>query len=70
MPYVLNRFPRYVRCRPIAAQFIAGDLIALFEFENTDQGIRIANERHYRLVPHHDLKPTDLEIYSTRPLAD
>lgn len=64
------RFPRYVRCRPIAAQFIAGDLIALFEFENTDQGIRIANERHYRLVPHHDLKPTDLEIYSTRPLTD
>lgn len=38
-------------CRPIAAQFIGDDSIALFEFEEGEQGVVITSEKHYRLVP-------------------
>jgi hypothetical protein len=62
-----NKFPTLI-CRPIAAQFIDKDLIALFEFEESEQGIAIVSEKHYRLVPSDDVTPGDLEMYRTRPL--
>ena len=37
-------------CRPIAAQFMEDDLIALFELEQTSDGVAITSEKHYRLV--------------------
>lgn len=37
-------------CRPVGAQFIEADLIALFEFEASEDGVRIRTERHYQLV--------------------
>ncbi len=60
------RFPTLV-CRPIGAQFMQDDLIALFEFEDTDQGIRIVGEKHYRLVPWESLSPEELASYRNRP---
>jgi len=42
-------------CRPLAAQFIQSDLIALFEFESTPDGVRVRTERHYQLVPPEEL---------------
>ena len=54
-------------CRPIAAQFMAGDLIALFEFDLGDAGVVKTAERHYRLVPPDQLTPEDLAAYRRRP---
>lgn len=62
-----NKFPTLI-CRPIAAQFIDDDLIALFEFEEGEHGIALSLEKHYRLVPPDEVTPADLEIYRTRPL--
>jgi len=60
------KFPQLV-CRPIAAQFMAEDTIALFEFVHTDKGIRVASEKHYRLVPPDELTPEELASYGARP---
>lgn len=55
-------------CRPIAAQFMGKDLIALFEFEQTADGIAMSMEKHYRLVSSEDLSKEELQQYQTRPL--
>ncbi len=62
-----SKFPSLV-CRPIGAQFMGDDLIALFEFEAGDKGIAIASERHYRLVAPEDLTAADLQTYKARSL--
>ncbi|MBI3153570.1 MAG: endonuclease [Chloroflexi bacterium] len=59
------KFPRLI-CRPIAAQFIENNLIALFEFEQSKDGIKVASEKHYRLVKPDELSPEELESYSVR----
>ena len=58
-----DKFPELVR-RPIAAQFIGQDRIALFDFEETDDGVAIRSEKHYRLVPPDDISDEDLEQYA------
>ena len=45
-----DKFPA-LTCRPIAAQFIEQNLIALIAFEEGENGISIALEKHYRLTP-------------------
>jgi hypothetical protein len=62
-----EKFPLFI-CRPIAAQFMTDEVIALFEFEQTEKGIAIPSEKHYRLVPPDGMTPGDLEIYRKRPL--
>jgi hypothetical protein len=57
-----QKFPELI-CRPIAAQFMDGGAIALFEFVNSDDGIRVASERHYKLVPPDDLTSQELATY-------
>jgi len=59
------RFPE-LTCRPIAAQFIGSDNIALFELELVDQSIAIVSEKHYRLVKPTDIDQSDLEQYRKR----
>lgn len=61
-----SKFPGLV-CRPIAAQFMAGEAIALFEFVLDDDEVRLAVERHYRLVPPEALTDADLVAYRQRP---
>lgn len=61
-----SKFPNLI-ARPIAAQFMSDDLIALFEFEPSESGAVIAGERHYRLVPPDALTPEDLRTYRQRP---
>jgi len=60
------KFPALI-CRPIGAQFMAADLIALFELEDTADGLRIVAERHYRLVPPESLSAEELAQYQKRP---
>jgi hypothetical protein len=53
-------------CRPIAAQFVGKNLIALFEFEMSDHEIKITAERHYNLVRPEELSQDELDSYLTR----
>jgi hypothetical protein len=60
-----DKFPSLI-CRPVAAQFMRDDLIALFEFVETDDGVAIAEEKHYRLVPYDEITADDLATYRSR----
>ncbi|HEY3415473.1 MAG TPA: endonuclease [Armatimonadota bacterium] len=60
-----HKFPMLV-CRPIGAQFIGDDSIALFEFERMNGSITIASEKHYRLVPPASITLDDLRSYQRR----
>ena len=60
-----QKFPGLI-CRPIAAQFMQDGVIALFEFEQTDDGVKIAAEKHYRLVPPEEVTDDDLRNYRKR----
>jgi len=60
-----TKFPDLVCC-PIVAQFMDATVIALFEFEKGENGISIASERHYRLVPSEEMTAEDLENYKRR----
>ncbi|MCL5110555.1 MAG: endonuclease [Chloroflexi bacterium] len=60
-----ERFPHLI-CRSVAAQFMADDLIALFEFETGGAGVAVSAEKHYRLVPPETLTEVDLEAYRSR----
>ncbi len=51
-------------CRPIGAQFISLDLIALFEFIQQDGRITIRAEKHYRLVSPEAFSEEDLCRYN------
>lgn len=57
---------QYLICRPIGAQFMEDDLIALFEFEQSKDGIAIVSEKHYRLVPGEEVTEADLKSYRER----
>lgn len=63
-----EKFPSLV-CRPIGTQFMTGDVIVLFEFEEDDESVRIAAEKHYKLVPADKIAAADLKRYRQR-LAD
>ena len=60
-----DKFPSLI-CRPIAAQFMRDDVIAVFEFEEGDEGLGIVAERHYRLVAPEDVTDEDLGNYRLR----
>jgi len=60
-----EKFPA-LACRCISAQFMAGDIIALFELALDDGSVGIVEERHYRLVPRDQLTAEDLKAYSQR----
>ncbi|MBM4142247.1 MAG: endonuclease [Lentisphaerae bacterium] len=62
MAMCAEKFPSLV-CRPVGAQFIERDLIALFEFQGGPKGIRLSGEKHYRLAPPDQITPDDLAAY-------
>ncbi|MCY3586725.1 MAG: hypothetical protein OXG76_13635 [Acidimicrobiaceae bacterium] len=64
-----QKFPT-LRPRPIAAQFMNEDEIALFEFHESHDGITIARERHYQLVPPDQLSEEELRSYRAESEAD
>ncbi len=59
------KFPALV-CRPVAAQFMEANLIALLAFEEGDSGLAVAAEKHYRLVDPGSLTPDELATYRLR----
>lgn len=60
-----EKFPALV-CRPLGAQFLEDDVIALFEFEQSEKGMVIISEKHYKLVPPEDVTQSDLAGYRAR----
>ncbi|MGE0253128.1 MAG: endonuclease [Alphaproteobacteria bacterium] len=60
-----EKFPSLV-CRAISTQFMADDLIALFELTIDDDEVRVVDERHYRLVPADQISPEELRTYRRR----
>lgn len=60
-----NKFSGLI-CRPLGAQFMAGGIIALFEFEEADGSVKISAEKHYKLVPPNEVTKEDLESYRRR----
>ena len=61
------KFPSLI-CHPIAAQFMKNDIIAVFEFEESSNGIAISSEKHYRLVPPDEMTEQDLAAYRKRSM--
>jgi hypothetical protein len=53
-------------CRPIAAQYASQGVIALFEFEQTAEGIQLLVEKQYKLVHPDDLSAEELRVYQKR----
>ncbi len=60
-----DKFP-ILECRPIGAQFMKDGIIALFEFEESNKGVRISSEKHYKLVPPDEVTIKDLKTYRKR----
>ena len=49
--FVKEKFPA-LRCRAIAAQFMADDVVALLELTIQDDEVKVVEEKHYKLLPH------------------
>jgi hypothetical protein len=60
-----QKYPGLI-CRPIAAQFMAGGVIALFEMTLEEGELRKVDERHYRLVGTDELSADELARYRQR----
>jgi hypothetical protein len=57
-----DKFPDAI-CHGIGAQFMSEDVIALFEFEESEEGISLRQEKHYRLVAGDEISGSDLTLY-------
>jgi len=55
-----------LKCKPISAQFITSNQMALFELIVEDDELKIVEERHYRLVPASELEREDIVKYRNR----
>ncbi len=57
------KFPNLI-CRPVSVQFVSPTKIAMFELVVLDGEIKIADEKHYHLVPASDITANELSLYS------
>ena len=57
-----EKFPTLV-CRPVSAQFMSDNVIAMFELTVQDDAVRVVNERHYKLVASRDLSDGEVSAY-------
>lgn len=62
LKWCAQRFPD-LRCRPISAQFVGTERIALFELTMEGEQLRIVDERHYALVPASELSTAEISAY-------
>jgi len=60
-----EKFPQLI-CRALSAQFMADNLIAIFELTVQDDQVKILEEKHYKLVPSNEITAADLDTYSRR----
>ena len=60
--FAAQKFPG-LRCRAVAAQFMAAGVVSLFELTLQDDDVRVVDERHYKLVSSGDLDPATIRNY-------
>lgn len=60
-----QKFPHLI-CRALSAQFMAADLIAMFELTLDGDEVKVVEEKHYRLVPSDEISAEDLRGYARR----
>ncbi len=53
-----------LKCRAISAQFMTDGVVALFELAIQDDQVRVAKERHYRLVPADQINSKAIRNYT------
>lgn len=58
-----TNFPELI-CRPISVQFVTSTEIAMFALAIRDGEIKVAEERHYELVPAKSVTEEDLKYYA------
>ena len=63
LAYAENKHPS-LPCRPVGAQFMDDNTVALFEFGYSDGDVVLVEEKHYRLVHPDEITVNDLESYS------
>lgn len=63
-----EKFPD-LRCRPVSAQFVTRNKIAMFELALQDEDVKLVSEEHYELVPASSISAEDLALYSSRRKA-
>ena len=59
------KFPDLI-CRPVSAQFMQDEVIALFELTVETGQVLIVEERHYRLVPSSEIDSETKHRYADR----
>ena len=69
MAFCLDKFSSLI-CRPIGAQLMRDDLIALFEFEQDGDDVKIVSEKQYHLVSPDAVTMEDLLKYRRRLSVD
>lgn len=57
-----EKYPKLIT-RAISTQFMADDLIAIFELTVQNDQVKVVSEKHYRLVPNLDISHEDLKLY-------
>ena len=57
-----SKFPQLI-CRPVSVQFVSPTKIAMFELAEVEGDIKVADEKHYHLVPASDISSGDLASY-------
>jgi hypothetical protein len=62
LAFAAEKFPN-MRCRSIAAQFMADGVIALFELTLDEGQVKVVEERHYRMVPASELDQEAIRNY-------
>lgn len=60
-----EKYPNLIS-RPVSAQFIDNDKVALFEVTMEDDEVKVVDEKHYILVPSSEITKEDLGKYSIR----
>jgi hypothetical protein len=53
-------------CRPISAQFMTEDVIAMFELALDGEDVKLVEEKHYKLVQSDQISFDDLKLYAKR----
>ena len=64
-----SKMPKLI-CRPVSVQFVSPTEIAMFVFVMSDGEIKVAEERHYELVPAKSVTDEDLKNYSLDASSD
>lgn len=65
MALCADKLPSLI-CRPVGTQLMQDDLVALFEFEQEEDDVKVVSEKHYQLVPPEAVTQEDLARYRQR----